>query len=240
MALPVLIPIAIVVLTVSVYDAIKTGRITVVGQLSMLLSAVFLIMTAFVLAARRSRARANRREQALRELHAAEAALKGANNLELVKLWTTTQSRLNYYHEIATSHAQQSFRNAQIAAGIGFVLLLAFAIMALRADTLPATIATSTLGAISAALAGFIGRTFIRSQESAASHLHAYFDQPVKFSRYLAAERLIAEMMALQPEQRAAISGELLRTIIAPDSAPSGGLSPSGASSEQNPDRRAR
>jgi hypothetical protein len=32
----------------------------------------------------------------------------------------------------------------------------------------------------------------VRSQESAASHLGADFEQPLKFSKYLAAERLLA------------------------------------------------
>ncbi|MGW0808110.1 TRADD-N-associated membrane domain-containing protein [Nonomuraea sp. NPDC002799] len=232
-AFPVIISILVMAMMLGVYDWIKSGDLRA-ARAFVGIPALFLSVIAIALMARRRKEKAQRREAALRELHLAEIALRGSDRLELVKLWTTTQSRLNYYHELATDHAQQSFRNAQIAASTGFILLLAFAIMAVQAEELEATIVSGVLGAIAAALAGYIGRTFIRSQESAATHLHAYFDQPVKFSRYLAAERLIAEMMALQPEQRAAISGELLRTIIAPDvmssgTSSSGGMPPPSA-----------
>jgi hypothetical protein len=197
-------------------------------------SSAILAVTAAVVVARRAHGEARRREKALQDLRDAESAIRGADHLELVKLWRTTQSRLNYYHELATEHAQRSFRNAQIAAYIGFGLLLLFALVAVMYRDPQAAFVASVLGAISAALAGYIGRTFIRSQENAAGHLRTYFDQPVKFSRYLAAERLIAEMMALQPEQRAAISGELLRTIIAPDSAPSAASSAPSESDDRS------
>ncbi|MFC5831788.1 TRADD-N-associated membrane domain-containing protein [Nonomuraea insulae] len=224
-----IVSVMVMVMMLGFYDYLNTKSVNSL-RLFMGIPAIILAVLALVITARRRQEKNERREEALRELRSAEGALKSSDRLELGKLWTTTQSRLNYYHELATDHAQQSFRNAQIAACTGFALLLTFAIIAVYADDPQSTIVSGVLGAIAAALAGYIGRTFIRSQESAASHLHAYFDQPVKFSRYLAAERLIAEMMALQPEQRAAISGELLRTIIAPDvfsgTSSSGGTSP--------------
>jgi hypothetical protein len=71
------------------------------------------------------------------------------------------------------------------------------------------------LGAVAAAFAGYIGRTFVRSQESAASHLRAYFDQPLEFSRYLAAERLLAAAASdLTGTQRADVLGTLAQTIV--------------------------
>ena len=66
---------------------------------------------------------------------------------------------------------------------------------------------------MAAAFAGYIGRTFVRSQESAASKLHAYFDQPLEFSRYLAAERLLAESNDLSGDQRAVILSGLVQAI---------------------------
>lgn len=56
---------------------------------------------------------------------------------------------------------------------------------------------------------------FVRSQEMAAGHLRAYFDQPLEFSRYLAAEWLVAEA-ELSGEQRAAIVAELVRAMAGP------------------------
>lgn len=35
------------------------------------------------------------------------------------------------------------------------------------------------LGAASAALAGYVSRTFVKSQDAAAGHLRAYFEQPL-------------------------------------------------------------
>lgn len=49
------------------------------------------------------------------------------------------------------------------------------------------------LGAVSAALAGYVSRTFLKSQDAAAGHLRAYFEQPLVFSRYLAAEGLLQD-----------------------------------------------
>lgn len=54
---------------------------------------------------------------------------------------------------------------------IGFAMLVAFAIVAAEAKTTAAAIMTGSLGAVGAALAANIGKTCIRSQESAAAHL---------------------------------------------------------------------
>lgn len=99
----------------------------------------------------------------------------------------------------------------------GFVALLLFAVLALFvADDSTERIIAGALGVISGALSGFIGRTFVRAQESAANHLQAYFDQPLKFSRYLAAERLISQMTELSAEKRRALEGEFLQAVVGP------------------------
>jgi S-methylmethionine-dependent homocysteine/selenocysteine methylase len=91
----------------------------------------------------------------------------------------------------------------------GFLLLIVFVAVALQASTTAGSVVAGGLGAVSAALSGFVARTFVKSQETAAAHLRAYFDQPLEFSRYLAAERLIADS-ALTEEQRA----EALTTLV--------------------------
>jgi len=106
----------------------------------------------------------------------------------------------------------------------GFVLLGAFTVAAVFAQNTTASIVAGALGVTSAGLAGYVSRTFVRSQESAAGHLRAYFDQPLEFSRYLAAERLIAEA-ELTSEQRAEILGSLVRAIVAPEGSASGPVS---------------
>jgi hypothetical protein len=135
------------------------------------------------------------------------------DRLTLAALWELTHGRLDLYHQIVTNQARRSFGAAQIAIAIGFVLLIVFAILAVQAKTTTGAISVGSLGAVGAAFAAYIGRTFIRSQETAASHLRAYFDQPLELSRYLAAERLLADAKDLTPEQRATILGSLIQAI---------------------------
>ncbi|UXY20745.1 hypothetical protein N8I84_20105 [Streptomyces cynarae] len=151
--------------------------------------------------------------------------------LTLSELWTVTHRRLDHYHGIALGQAKQSFLNAQIAMGLGFALLIGFVIVALNASTVAGSIVAGGLGAVSAALAGYVSRTFIRSQEAAAGHLRAYFDQPLEFSRYLAAERLMADA-GLSEEHRAEVLSLLVQTMI------TGPVDPSPASTtEEQPGR---
>ncbi|MFH9202412.1 hypothetical protein ACH4KT_33980 [Streptomyces anulatus] len=124
-------------------------------------------------------------------------------------MWEATHARLDLYHQIATGQAKTSFRNAQIAIGAGFLLLILFAGIAFWASTTAVAIVAGGLGAVSAALAGYVAKTFIRSQEAAATHLRSYFDQPLELSRYLAAERLVADG-DLSQEQR----GEILSVLV--------------------------
>lgn len=97
---------------------------------------------------------------------------------------------------------------------LGFAALAGFVAIALLASTTAGSIVAGGLGAVAAGLAGFIGRTFVRSQESAAEHLRSYFDQPLELSRYLAAERLIADVR-LSQDQRAEILTALVTAMVA-------------------------
>ncbi|MFJ3601872.1 hypothetical protein ACIPVA_03655 [Streptomyces anulatus] len=148
----------------------------------------------------------------------ADTGRRGA--LGLPELWEATHARLDLYHQIATGQAKTSFRNAQIAMSAGFLLLVLFACIALWASTTAVAIVAGGLGAVSAALAGYVAKTFIRSQEAAATHLRSYFDQPLELSRYLAAERLVADGDLTQ-EQRGEILSALVQAMVAgPQPAP--------------------
>ncbi|MFI8942780.1 hypothetical protein [Streptomyces syringium] len=135
-------------------------------------------------------------------------------DLALARLWSLTHRRLDLYHEIATNQARRSFVSAQISMGVGFALLVLFVVLALNVSSTTGVIVTGGLGAVSAALAGFISKTFVKSQQSAADHLKAYFDQPLEFSRYLAAERLLADT-GLSDEKRAEVVAVLVQLIAA-------------------------
>lgn len=129
------------------------------------------------------------------ELRQAESQVQSdveANfDLDLSSLWNLTHKRLDYYHEIATRQAETSFRNAQAAMLGGFGLLFIAIVLSLLSRNVAASIATGLLGAVAAGVGGYISRTFLKSQDSAATHLRAYFLQPLEFSRYLVAERLL-------------------------------------------------
>lgn len=165
-----------------------------------------------------------------------EPADRDRSQLALANLWSVTHARLHQYHKIALGQAEKSFRNAQRSMLIGFALLVGFTILALKAESTAASAAAAVLGSASAALAGFVSRTFIRSQEAAATHLQRYFDQPLEFSRYLAAERLIADSN-LNNEQRAEILSVLVRAMISgpPDPQATAGTANLNSAAESQP-----
>lgn len=101
---------------------------------------------------------------------------------------------------------------------IGFLLLASFVTVALKASTTTGAVVAGGLGAVSAALAGYVSRTFVKSQETAAGHLKAYFDQPLEFARYLTAERLITESGLTEEQRREAVI-VLVKGLAAPPGA---------------------
>ncbi|MFB8347914.1 hypothetical protein [Streptomyces niveus] len=143
-------------------------------------------------------------------------------NLALPHLWEATHARLKLYHDVALGQANRSFRSAQASMWLGFLALALFVAIAFKASTTAGSIVAGGLGAVAAGLAGFIGRTFVRSQEHAAEHLRSYFDQPLEMARYLAAERLVADAN-LPDEQRAEVLAAIVTAMVAgPQPQPSG------------------
>jgi hypothetical protein len=144
-------------------------------------------------------------------LQSSEAELARSGELDLAPLWRVTQQRLDYYHEIITSQARRSFMNAQFAMIAGLIILAITVPLAFVAKSTAVSVTTGILGGIGASLAGYIGRTFIRSQENAAEHLRSYFTQPLYFSRCLAAERLLT---MLPQDDRSAEVNLIIEGII--------------------------
>lgn len=166
-----------------------------------------------------------RERTALEKLVEAEGELERESGLSLPTLWRVTNTQLEYYHQIVTSQARRSFRNAQGAMVVGFGPLVVLAIVAIGAHTVTSSIIAGSLGIASAAFSAFLSRTFIRSQEGAASQLRTYFDQPLELSRYLAAERLLGEMNSISSEEKGKVAVELVRAIALPESAFSASVS---------------
>jgi hypothetical protein len=145
------------------------------------------------------------------ELADEEGKLLEEDQLRFGTLWNLTQERLRVYHEIATRQANASFRNAQYAIVAGFAVIIIGAFAVLFAKNIAASIVVGTLGTVGAALSAYIGKTFLRLQENAASHLRSYFDQPQEQFRYLSAERLLKNLNTA--EERSAAVAELMRSI---------------------------
>jgi len=134
-------------------------------------------------------------------------------DLRTAVLWADTVERLDRYHRLVTSQADTSYLMAQIAAAAGFVVLLSAVVVAAFANTEIASGVAGGLGALGAAIAAYIGKTFQRSYEQATTRLLAYFQQPLALSRILMSERLLDHLSAAAKDQavlsmiQAAISG---------------------------------
>ena len=132
------------------------------------------------------------------------------DNLDLASLWSLTQKRLDYYHQIATSQSERSFAYGLGAAAVGLLVLIVSAVIAGIARSTTASIAAGLVGVGGGGLAAYIGSTFMKLQEATTVQLRAYFRQPLEFSRYLAAERLLENVDA---EHRSQATRELMRAL---------------------------
>lgn len=149
------------------------------------------------------------------KLGAEEAKLLEEEKLGLAALWRITEERLRLYHEIATRQAQASFRNAQYAIGAGFIVIIAGACGIYFSKNATIAVVLGALGTAGAALSAYIGKTFLRLQENAATHLRSYFDQPREQFRYLAAERMLAHIK--NDERKADTVDKIIQGMTSPD-----------------------
>lgn len=158
-----------------------------------------------------------RSRDADKQLEAALAERQGVNAeaprqdepLVLAKLWESVNSRLEKYHNDAQTQGRQAFVAAMTAMWIGFLVLVPSGAAAVTASTTTGAIVTGSLGGVSAAVAGYIAKTFLRAHEETSRHLRGYFLQPVEMSRCLSAERVIAQSGLPTKAQT-----ELMRVLI--------------------------
>ncbi|MFJ4266274.1 hypothetical protein ACIPY1_06920 [Paenarthrobacter nicotinovorans] len=132
--------------------------------------------------------------------------------LDLPNLWAANQARINYYHDIATSQAELSFRVGTRAAIAGFCAVVALGGIAAFAANGTGAIAASVVGVAGAGMSAYIGATFMKTQAQASRQLSQFFLQPVEFARLLGAERLL---QTLSVEQRAQVLGSMVKGMMA-------------------------
>lgn len=151
-------------------------------------------------------------EQSRARLDEAEQVLvNSTSDTSFAALWTATQARLDHYHDIATSQSRRSFAYGQVAAATGLGVVLICTALAIVAESSAGAVVAGVLGGSAAAMSGYIGSTFLRTQDLAASQMRDYFGQPLEFSRFLAAERLLGEIN--DGERREAATVALIQAI---------------------------
>jgi hypothetical protein len=83
-------------------------------------------------------------------------------------------------------------------------------IVAATSATTGGAFAAAATGAAGGVLAGYLSKTFLQTSESSAEQLRLYFEQPLTFSQYLAAERLLLD---LEGADRTAVTRELIKQM---------------------------
>lgn len=145
------------------------------------------------------------------ELGSRETELIGQDDSYLSELWKITNKRLRGYRNRTDQQAEQSFRNAQWAIIGDFLIIVSTAgIAAWKTLSTPSSIVVGVIGTVGAGLAAYVGKTFLRLQETTAKHLRSYFGQPQETFRFLIAQRLIAE---LKEDQRPEAVAQLIQAI---------------------------
>lgn len=128
------------------------------------------------------------------QLQAEESQLArdaGGGPLALGTIWAATQKRIDHYHQVATTQAEDSFAIGKWAMIVGFVAVITIGVAVAFADNATTAIAAGIVGVSGAAMSGYIGATFLRAQAQAQAQLSQFFLQPVEFARLLGAERLL-------------------------------------------------
>ncbi|QKG21037.1 TRADD-N-associated membrane domain-containing protein [Actinomadura verrucosospora] len=133
-------------------------------------------------------------------------------SLELSDLWVLNQRRLDLYHQIATNQAKSSFRYAQLAAGLGFLVLIGAAVTVWFSDSTTTAVTTGAIGVFGGSLGAYLGGTFMNVQRAAAEQLRQYFDHPLELSKILISERLLENIPA---DQRVESVQHLMRSVLA-------------------------
>jgi hypothetical protein len=111
------------------------------------------------------------------------------------------QELLDKYYDLTWRHAATSHRNCQLAMLVGLILLVAGAVIAVRAKSGSLQLVVGALTALSSGLSAFLSKTFMRMHERALAQLNYYFGRPLVESYLLAAERTSGKLTRNQRDQ---------------------------------------
>ncbi|MEU6909618.1 hypothetical protein ABZ935_30470 [Streptomyces coeruleorubidus] len=110
--------------------------------------------------------------------------------LELADLFVINRRQLDEYHITSLHEQRLAFRNAQIAAAVGFLLLVSGVVLIVTEDGDSARYAIAGLTGLASLLSGFISAVFFKSYADTTEELRHYYWEPLRTGQILAAERL--------------------------------------------------
>lgn len=126
---------------------------------------------------------------------------------ELPALFRLNRRQIEEFHVLTKGQASSAYVASQIAMSAGLLVLIAGSAVAIAIND-PASKATAgALTAIGSLLAGYIGRTFIRTYERTLVQLNHFFEQPLLSSYLLTAERLVGRV---SPDNRDELYARLI------------------------------
>jgi hypothetical protein len=122
---------------------------------------------------------------------AVEHALKRAiDSRDLGDLAIFNHRQVEAYQTIARSQARRSYGSSQVAAGVGLLILVIGSINVLWTSNSGARVPVTVLTGLGAAIAGYVGKTYLDTYRLTIDQMHWYYGQPLVSSYMLAAERL--------------------------------------------------
>lgn len=106
----------------------------------------------------------------------------------------SNRKSLATYQELTRRQATSSYRIAQVAIFVGFLLLTAGAVLALTSDNVTAQVIVGSLAALGSAISGYIAATSMKMHQRAQAQMNFYYAQPLVQSYILEAERLCKDL----------------------------------------------
>ncbi|MFF3084542.1 hypothetical protein ACFVRB_05735 [Streptomyces nojiriensis] len=116
--------------------------------------------------------------------------LRNHSRIRLSDLFVINRRQLDEYHTISVHEQRMAFRNAQVAAAIGFIMLIIGVALSFRQQDPSARYTTAGLAGLGSLLSGFIAGVFFKSYTDTTRELRHYYGEPFRTGQILMAERL--------------------------------------------------
>jgi Na+/melibiose symporter-like transporter len=112
------------------------------------------------------------------------------NEATLEKLLVLNRRQLDDYHLSSTRQQSIAFRNAQIAAVVGLIVLVIGAVLSMRAPSDTGRYVAAGISTLGAALSAYIAHTFFTLSRRASIEMKRYYQEPFKTHDILMIERI--------------------------------------------------